>query len=183
MRMRRVGPRKRLCYCRPVPCRTRVLTLEEIVMFKNIGLLLAGAMGLFVLEACIVVNPVDCAATPTDPTCLGNGGSAGNGGEGVAGKGGAGGTAGKGGAGGAGGAACEDTCIAAVSLEVAACAGSKGEPFYTALAECTCKTAAPDGCAADCGDNRCMGMTSSAACDDCIQKGACMNALADCTAN
>lgn len=153
---------------------------------KKIGLLLAGALGLVVLQACVFVE-VDCSKTPTDPSCTGDGGAGGSAGEGTAGKGGSGtaGMGGKGGAGGVGGApACVNTCIEVASDNtLTPCAGTPAEMAWTTLSACTCKTAGADGCADVCADNRCMGMTSTAECDKCVQTGACSDELTACTSN
>lgn len=154
-------------------------------MIKKIGLLLVCAMGLLALEACVLVN-VDCDKDPSNSACTGTAGSGGSGGEtastssssGTAG-------AGVGGGGGAGGAAaCVNTCIEVASDNTQVpCAGTPAEMAWSTLSMCVCKAAGADGCADVCADNRCMGATSSAACDDCVQKGACSDELTACTSN
>jgi hypothetical protein len=157
--------------------------LKEIAMIKKIGLLLAGAMGLYALEACVVV---DCSADPNNAACAGTAGTGGGGGEGNTGNNGGSAGAGVGGgmAGMGGMAACVNTCIEVASDNTQVpCAGTPAEMAWSTLSNCVCKTAGADGCADVCADNRCMGATSSADCDKCVQQGACSDELTACTSN
>lgn len=151
--------------------------------------LFGGLMALCALEACLVVQNVDCTqpANKTDPACTGNGGSGGNGTGGdttssssSSGKGGAGG--GVGGMAGAGGApACLGCSGLADGMMGTACAGSQA--LYDEAKACTCERAAMDampGCKDVCLANRCAGMASTPECDKCLVQGACAGAAAAC---
>ena len=142
-------------------------------MIKKIGLLLSGAMGLWALEACVVV---DCAKDPTNVACQdtsgGVGGGAGAGGNDTSsgGSGGAGGTGG--GMGGAGGGvpACAKTCSDAIldptaPLPLCADASQASIDLYKAASECTCMGV----CAAACKDSICSQKVPDAACGMCLQ--------------
>ncbi len=138
-------------------------------MIKKIGLLLAGAMGLYALEACVLVQ-VDCTKDPTNAACTDNSGGAGVGGGGGDGTGGTGGI-GTGGTGGTGGApvVCSNCCsdiVIDAAQELCMTASQGSQDTYKALVDCSCGMGGK--CEPVCGTNRCAGMPSSKECNDCL---------------
>lgn len=146
-------------------------------------LVAVSAMSTLALAACTVSTTGTSGSggsTSSSTTSSGTAGG-GTGGEGTGGEN----TGGAGGGGVGGGSGCDMalTCADVVTNGGAEnlCSGTDAAKAYDDLSACTCTGA----CATDCGDNVCMGMTVSAACQTCVldTQAGCGNEFQTCSNN